>query len=260
MQKKNIIKIGFIVVLILFTGTLYSCRDKETANIVLQDKTANQMESVDRTVSENPKVVVTDQKNNNDKNEAGTTGDKLFVEQSEHEKAEDKLLVETSDNTGNIYIHLCGAVKNPDVYEVKTGTRLVDVIKLAGGLSNDAAGDYVNQAAKVEDGQKVYIPTEREVKNQQADILNNSVNPVSDTIISKSNNDSQGEITSGKVNINTAAAEELMNLPGIGESKAESIITYRQEHGGFKTIEEIKSINGIKNSVYNKICDMITVN
>ncbi len=258
MEKKNILKIGIIIILILFAGILYSCRDKEPANIVLQDKVSNHMESVDTIESGSQKAKDERQKNSNDKEETGEA-DRTFINQSGYDKVKDQSSVETSDNIGNtIYIHICGAVKNPDVYEVESGTRLVDVIKLAGGLAKDAAGDYVNQAAKVDDGQKVYIPTKEEVKNLQTNVLSGDINQLaSDNVTSKSGGtDAKG----GKVNINTASAEELMTLPGIGESKAESIMVYRQEHNGFKTIEEIKNINGIKDSVYNKICEMITVN
>jgi competence protein ComEA len=160
----------------------------------------------------------------------------------ENNLKEEKTLLEDSD-AKSLYVHICGAVKKPDVYEVKDGTRIIEVIRLAGGLTDEAAGDYINQAALVTDGQQVYIPTKSEV-----------VDASPSGYLQNSNQDG-----ANIVNINTAAKEELMTLPGIGEAKANSIIAYRQENGGFKNIDEIKNIEGIKDSVFNKISELITV-
>ena len=264
MEKKNILKTGIVISLILLAGVLYSCRGQEPeGQIVLQEETSGQKESVDTKESESSKTKDGKQENSNGKEATESEeADRTSVNPSGQDIAENKSSGETSDSTGNtIYIHICGAVKSPDVYEVESGTRLVDVIKLAGGLTKEAAGDYVNQAAKVEDGQKVYIPTKDEVKDLETNVLISDINQLDANSTSKSEEPGSADsAASSKVNINTASAEELMTLPGIGESKAESIMTYRQEHGGFKTIEEIKNINGIKDSVYNKISDRITVN
>ena len=103
----------------------------------------------------------------------------------------------------------------------------------------DAAYDSVNQAQKMEDGQQIYIPSKTD---QQS------------TLTQKSD-----ESSSDLISINQASKEELMTLPGIGESKADRILAYRQEHGGFKSLEELMNISGIKEGVYNKMKDYITL-
>jgi competence protein ComEA len=124
------------------------------------------------------------------------------------------------------------------VYEVENGSRICDVLELAGGFSEDAGTDYLNLAETVSDGEKVYVPTADELEVELA---------------------AEEEADSGKININTATKEQLVTLPGIGESKADSIISYRTEHGGFSSIEEIMEIPGIKDAVFSKIKELITV-
>ncbi|MGB8453311.1 MAG: helix-hairpin-helix domain-containing protein [Anaerocolumna sp.] len=265
MEKRNFLKTGIILLLIVLAGIFYSCRDVKEPNISLQDDFANQTaegvtkEPVADGQTDEKLLTVDDQRSSET-----TTADITEVNQTAKGQEADQSMEKAFDVAHEyIYIYICGAVREPDVYEVDTDTRLVDVIKLAGGLSEDAAGDYVNQAALVEDGQKVYIPTKDEVKGILPDgfLYNDSNQPdtVNETISSEVNA-AGATASAGKVNINKASSEELMTLAGIGESKAESIIAYRQEHGSFKRIEEIKNISGIKDSVFNKISDMITVN
>lgn len=136
-----------------------------------------------------------------------------------------------------IYVHVCGAVTNPGVYIVKENTRLVDVILLAGGFREEAQPDSINQASIAMDGQQIYIPSKDEVLTIQ----------------------STHTEYSGKININKAGIEELMTLPGIGKAKAESILKYRTDHGFFSSIEDIMNIQGIKESVFGKISDLIDI-
>ncbi|WP_103202792.1 helix-hairpin-helix domain-containing protein [Herbinix hemicellulosilytica] len=148
-----------------------------------------------------------------------------------------------------IYVHLCGAVENPDVYKVETGTRLAELIKLAGGLKADAAGDYVNQAMEVKDGQRIYIPTKDELKDlTPAEYVqgNESVSFKEDVLDSR-------------VNINTADESALMSLPGIGQARAKSIIEYRDKHGNFSDIKDLMKVPGIKEGLFSRIADKITV-
>ncbi|HKM05341.1 MAG TPA: helix-hairpin-helix domain-containing protein [Lachnospiraceae bacterium] len=150
------------------------------------------------------------------------------------------------------YIYICGSVKDPGVYEVVEGMRLYEVIDLAGGFTTDACEDYLNQALQVEDGQKIYIPTETEVASGNFDNTQ--------TIIDTWNSSSSSlDSNHGLVNINAAMVEELCTLPGIGSSRAQDIITYREQSGTFKSIEEIQKVNGIKEGVFAKIKDLITV-
>lgn len=137
-----------------------------------------------------------------------------------------------------IAVYVCGQVLSPGLYYIPSDARVQDAIDAAGGLGAEASLSTVNPAAYVQDGDKIYIPSEAEV-------------------LSASLNDA--EQSDGRVNINTATKEELMTLPGIGESKADSIISYRDEHGGYTSVEEIKNISGIKDGVFQKIKDMIKV-
>ncbi len=132
------------------------------------------------------------------------------------------------------FVHICGEVVYPGVYEVAADARVCDVLLLAGGFTDEAEADSVNMAQYVFDGMQVVIPSE----NSQIAEMGTS---------------------SGKINLNTATKEELCTLPGIGESRAEDIIAYRTTHGGFSTIEEIMQVSGIKNAVYSRIKDLIWV-
>lgn len=144
---------------------------------------------------------------------------------------------------GDVYVYVCGAVNAPGVYELKEGARVFEAIQLAGGLTEAAAADAVNQARVVTDGEQIRVPTVEEAQNQGAGVA--------------------GEVTEGtennKININTAGKEELMMLTGIGEAKAESIMDYREKNGSFTSIEELMQIEGIKEGVFNKIKDDITI-
>jgi len=137
---------------------------------------------------------------------------------------------------GDIYVYVCGAVKEPGVVALEPGSRVGDALRAAGGFARDADENHVNLAAWVADGEQVYFPTKEEVLTERAQ-----------------------EAESGLVNINTADAAALSTLPGIGESRAEDIIRYRKEKGIFETKEDIMKVSGIKDSVFDKIRDKITV-
>jgi len=151
-----------------------------------------------------------------------------------------------------IYIHICGAVKHEGVYEMAEQSRLIDAIERAGGLTEEACADAVNQAAVLYDEQYIYIPTKDEVgSNDQAGVeADNKL---------KMNVGSQGMSGDDKVNINNADVQVLMTLTGIGEVKAKSIIEYRESNGRFESCEEIKKVKGIGEASYQKIKDEITV-
>jgi competence protein ComEA len=145
---------------------------------------------------------------------------------------------ETEVERETIYVHVCGEVKCPGVYELEAGSRVYEAIEAAGGVTSKAAEDALNQAEILEDGQKIQVLSKEAVHREQQ---NTDLN------------------ADGKMNINSASKEELMTLPGVGESKADAIIRYRSENGNFKSIEEIMEIEGIKEGVFKKIEDQITV-
>ena len=147
--------------------------------------------------------------------------------------------------SAKIYVHIIGAVKKPGVYAFDERPRVVDVVAEAGGFTKDAVKSGINQAELVEDGSQVVIESKRD-KREKAD---------GEQPGAKKENGSDD----ARLDLNTATKEELMGLTGIGESKAMSIISYRETNGKFKKIEEIMNITGIKNGVFDKIKDKIKV-
>lgn len=135
-----------------------------------------------------------------------------------------------------IYIDIDGAVKKPGVYKVETGARLFNIIEMAGGLCEDADVTTINRAMVVSDGYKVIIPKVGEAV-QGTDMASNN----------------------GMININIASSGDLEELPGIGPVTAGIIIDYREEHDGFKSIEELLNISGIGVVTFDKVKDSITV-
>ncbi len=149
------------------------------------------------------------------------------------------------------YVHICGAVHYPGVYEVPEGSRLYEVIVLAGGLRADACDHLVNQAQTVADGMQIYIPT---VQEAQDDI---SGEALSFGMESQAGRETGNRDT--RIDLNRATKEQLMTLPGVGETRAQAIIAYRETHGGFGTIEELMEVSGIKQGVYDRLKEMIKV-
>ena len=166
---------------------------------------------------------------------------------------------ETADNSKNyendekIYVHIAGEVINPGLIEAKYGDRISDIVQLAGGFSEEADISRINLAYQVQDGQKIIIPNindnDTKVENTQEYIIQNS-----------GDNITIGESSYGnKININTASQADLELLTGIGPSLASKIITYRNQNGKFKKIEDIKNVPGIGEEKYKNIIHEITV-
>ena len=161
---------------------------------------------------------------------------------------------ETQVEVGNskaagIYVYICGEVANPGVYELSEDSRIYEAVDAAGGFTENAARERINLASKVSDGMQITIYNKEEAASL----------PAGGTSAGKNSGQDQMSGSSSLVNLNTATKEELMTLKGIGESKAEDIIRYREKSGGFKNIEDIMKISGIKESGFQKIKDSITV-
>lgn len=167
----------------------------------------------------------------------------IIVEQIDSSTTKDTGQTEERIET-KIYVHICGQVRYSGVYCLEEGRRVMDLVDMAGGFTDDAARDYINLAQKLIDGQRIYIPSTEETIENPA--LYEGFGE--DALVGQKN---------GKVNLNTADKDTLMTLTGIGEAKAEAIIRYREEHGSFQSIEEITQIEGIKNGVFDKIKDEI---
>lgn len=164
------------------------------------------------------------------------------------------------------YIHIYGAVKNPGVYLMNPGDRIFQAVERAGGFTDDACEDYVNQAKSVEDGLKIWIPTKQEAEQRREGEEETAQRAGKAADAEGGTDDNAGLFyptqeaqMGGKVNINTAAQEELCTLTGIGEAKAQAIIAYRETHGRFAKPEDIMKVTGIKQSGYEKIQNQITV-
>lgn len=141
----------------------------------------------------------------------------------------------TDESPAEICVYVCGAVNAPGVYTLPAGSRVYEAVRMAGGLSDEADERAVNQAELLTDGRQVTIPTKAEVLKEEEGAAG------------------------GPVNINTAGVSELMRLSGVGESRAKDIIAYRKEHGAFSVPEDIMKVPGIKEAVFEKIKDDITV-
>ena len=171
--------------------------------------------------------------------------------------------IETNDSQSFV-VYVAGYVNNPGVYELSAGSRVIDAIDAAGGYSKEAYDNYLNLASLISDGQMIYVPSEEEVESGS---IERGVASGADGSgvggVTGGNGGGNGGNSSGSgalVNINQASKEELMTLPGIGESKADKIIAYREENGRFSTPEGIMEISGIKDGLYNKIKDKICAN
>ena len=162
---------------------------------------------------------------------------------------------ETLDNEPpeNVVVYVCGAVVNPGVYELSEGSRIDDALAAAGGFSEDADRTYVNLAARLSDGSKLQIPTISETSDEA---LAKEIESFDKGDNGYKSGASDG---GGLININTASQTELATLPGIGEGIAGKIIKYRDENGSFKSIEDIMKVSGIKDKLFSKIKDQITV-
>lgn len=161
------------------------------------------------------------------------------------------------ENKNKIIIYITGAVANEGIYELDENSRIADAIDKAGGITEEANINNINLAFVLEDGVKIYIPKKEDNSNEIKDDTNTYISKRSDNIelaqSTKNNN------TNNKVNINTANQTELETLPGIGASIATKIISYRNKNGKFINIEDIKKVNGIGESKYEKIKDLIKV-
>jgi len=158
--------------------------------------------------------------------------------------------IDNDNNTGesNIKVDIKGAVKNPGVYEIRIGSRITDLIKLAGGTTLDADLDATNLSSKLDDENCVVIYRKGEaekIKSFQSNTINSVV--------------SNAEESNTIVNINSANKEELKTLTGIGDAKADAIINYREENGGFKSVEELTKVNGIGEKTLEKFFDKVDI-
>lgn len=170
------------------------------------------------------------------------------------------------NSQGEVCVYICGQVRTPGVYHLAPASRVCDAVEAAGGFSDDAGREYWNLAAMLSDGQMIYIPTVEEAAQYQEmgfDIFG-GMDADSGNASGSDNSPGAGQNgigagETGKIDLNSAGLSQLMTLPGIGETKAQSIIDYRERNGKFKSIEDVMKVDGIKDGLFQKIKDSITV-
>ena len=164
-----------------------------------------------------------------------------------------------SNYISSVNVDIKGYVKKPGVYEVSDGMTVNDVIKLAGGLKKNASTDNINLSKKVFDQMVIIVYSKKTNKDKSysSDLANDALIKNEESALI-TNMDSTTQNTSKLVNINTATIDELLNITGIGQSKADAIISYRN-NSHFNSIEDIKNVSGIGDALFEKIKDSITV-
>lgn len=169
----------------------------------------------------------------------------IFVEEEENNIDEENIQSTGSNvvvpNKNKILVEIKGEVKRPNVYEVEEGSIIRDLIDIAGGLTEKANINKINRAEKLRANQLIIIPDNESI--------------VSGTIINNEGSSSND----GIININSASLSDLQKINGVGAVKAQSIIDYREKNGGFKSIEDIKNVDGIGDKTFEKIKDKISI-
>ena len=179
--------------------------------------------------------------------------DQSQTEENAEDAAPDAATEEQTHKDGEqdaqIYVDVCGAVFSPGVYILPEGSRVYNAIEAAGGFLKDAAPEAVNQAGILFDTQQIYIPTEEEAAGESPIYLSSGAGE--DNV--------SPEPDDGKIDLNTADADQLCSLPGIGEAKAEAILAYRDQFGPFTSPDELMNVSGIKEGTYAKIKERVSV-
>ena len=155
-------------------------------------------------------------------------------------ESEPQIAEQTPVPVAEIVVHVAGAVEQPGVYTLQEGQRVEDALQMA-GISTDAEIDALNRAAILSDGQKIIVPSKNELMQQEQ------------------SKQEQGQEAVEKINLNQADLQQLMTLPGIGEVKAQAILSYRQQQGRFESIEQIQQVSGIGSAIYAQIASQICV-
>ena len=209
-----------------------------------------------------PNAGNTDQNREAESN-AGDTDQNRKAEPSAGSTDRTELSDASSEEEKTLVVHICGAVSAPGVYELPAGSRIIDAVEAGGGFLPEADEACCNLAEEIVDGCQIYIMTKTEscADGQTEKKAGIQTSPDSDMQTTDRNvrSNSATALENGLVNLNTADVAALMTLPGIGESRAKAIISYREQHGAFAKIEDIMKISGIKQAAFSKIKDKITV-
>lgn len=232
-DKQKILKFSviiFITLIIFIVGYFINIRSNYEENDLYKEYNSN-----------NTELVYKNQGNNNTKN---------LDSKQEKNNIEDK---NSGDEEEYIKVDIKGAINKPMVYSINKDKRVSDLIDLAGGLKENADTLRLNLSKKLNDEEVIYVYEKGE--EDKSNILNMSIQK-NDSSDDKGGNKDSGK---NKININTASLEELKTLPGIGEAKATSIIEYREENNGFKSIDDLKNISGIGDKTISKFADKVDI-
>lgn len=262
MKKKNryqtIIGIGsFCLFLLGCSKESFLMQPEATSTIVLEESVVSDNERVSEKSEE--EIVLSEIKE-----------EKSTVNKQDTQADKDGSYERAQENR-EIAVHICGAVNQPGVYYFRENQRIYEAVMKAGGFREDADSEYLNQALFLEDGMKITVPT-----REETDRLKENFGGNSEEVILRTKEDKTGDSggflqvkereekknnqeENSKVDLNTADEAMLCTLPGIGESRAKSIIAYRKEHGNFRTTEDIMKVSGIKEAAYEKIREYVTV-
>lgn len=225
-------------------------------------KAESKVEDTDQNREAEPNAGNTDQNREAESN-AGDTDQNRKAEPSAGSTDRAELSDASSEEAKTLVVHICGAVSAPGVYELPAGSRIIDAVEAGGGFLPEADEACCNLAEEIVDGCQIYIMTKSEscADGQTEKKAGIQTSPDSDMQTTDRNvrSNSAPALENGLVNLNTADIAALMTLPGIGESRAKAIISYREQHGAFAQIEDIMKISGIKQAAFSKIKDKITV-
>lgn len=225
-------------------------------------KVESKVEDTDQNREAEPNAGNTDQNREAEPN-AGDTDQNRKAEPSAGSTGRTELSDASSEKAKTLVVHICGAVSAPGVYELPAGSRIIDAVEAGGGFLPEADEACCNLAEEIVDGCQIYIMTKSEscADGQTEKKAGIQTSPDSDMQTTDRNvrSNSATALENGLVNLNTADVAALMTLPGIGESRAKAIISYREQHGAFAKIEDIMKISGIKQAAFSKIKDKITV-
>ena len=225
-------------------------------------KVESKVEDTDQNREPEPNAGNTDQNREAEPN-AGNTDQNRKAETSAGSTDRTELSDASSEEAKTLVVHICGAVSAPGVYELPAGSRIIDAVEAGGGFLPEADEACCNLAEEIVDGCQIYIMTKSEscADGQTEKKAGIQTSPDSDMQTTDRNvrSNSAPALENGLVNLNTADVAALMTLPGIGESRAKAIISYREQQGAFTKIEDIMKISGIKQAAFSKIKDKITV-
>lgn len=225
-------------------------------------KVESKVEDTDQNREAEPNAGNTDQNREAESN-AGDTDQNRKAEPSAGSTDRTELSDASLEEAKTLVVHICGAVSAPGVYELPAGSRIIDAVEAGGGFLPEADEACCNLAEEIVDGCQIYIMTKTEscADGQTEKKAGIQTSPDSDMQTTDRNvrSNSAPALENGLVNLNTADVAALMTLPGIGESRAKAIISYREQHGAFAQIEDIMKISGIKQAAFSKIKDKITV-